>query len=55
MLHFDSNEEYNVFIQHFEGSRPRKYKIADVQDNSDGSVNVKIKRQYSNASFDEYL
>lgn len=56
MLHFDTKDEYNIFAERLgKPPHPKKYKIEDVQDNSDGSVNVKIKRQYANNSFDEYL
>lgn len=56
MLHFDTKAECDDFISKLgKGKRSRKYKLEDVQNNDDGSANVKIKRQYSNASFDEYL
>lgn len=54
MLHFDSKEEYAAFIERLDRNN-RIYKIDNVKEQKDHSVNIRIKRQYGNASFDAFI
>jgi len=48
LLRFENKSEADIFLRRLEYS-PRKHRVESVSHNEDGTVLIRIKRQYNNA------
>lgn len=48
LLKFENNSEADIFLRRLEYS-PRKHRVEDTRHCEDGTVLIRIKRQYNNA------
>nr|WP_308742069.1 hypothetical protein [uncultured Anaerocolumna sp.] len=54
LLQFDSKQEVELFIELLK-SKNQQFKIEFIQNMPNGTVQVRIKKQYNNNSFEEFL
>lgn len=51
VLEFDNREEYNAYLTRLRTQRPQLYKIIEVAESLDGTIQLTIWKQYNNTPF----